>query len=214
LKNHFLIIWFKKFGTMSIVYRTDIIKLIDDKELIIEPMLDNAKQIGEVSIDLRLGIDFLIPSRTRNPYIDIDHDTKPLRPHFKKTRRQFGEQLILYPNQTVLCSSLEYIKLPQNIMAEVKLRSSYNRLGLSLATMVQPGYCGCISLELSNLNNNAINLTTGARVAQISLFKIPVMSDYFHRTRKYMCQVRPVLSQASNDSELQLLKEIRSKYRR
>ena len=138
---------------MSIITREKLADLLESKKLIIDPILDIKKQVGELSIDLRLGIDFLITSYTRNPYIDVDFDEKRIDNHFKKTRRQIGDQIILYPHQTVLASTLEYVKLPSNVFCELKTRSSYNRLGLSVSTIIQPGYTGCFSLELTNNNH-------------------------------------------------------------
>jgi dCTP deaminase len=194
---------------MSIITREKLADLLESKKLIIDPILDIKKQVGELSIDLRLGIDFLITSYTRNPYIDVDFDEKRIDNHFKKTRRQIGDQIILYPHQTVLASTLEYVKLPSNVFCELKTRSSYNRLGLSVSTIIQPGYTGCFSLELTNNNLSAIKLTTGSRVVQAIFHTVDTELDYLHSARKYLCQVRPVVSMADKDEELKKLKTIR-----
>jgi len=194
---------------MSIITRANLTELLSSRRLVIDPILDEAKQIGELSIDLRLGIDFLITSYTRNPYIDIDFDGKRIDNHFKKTRRQIGDQIVLYPHQTVLASTLEYIKLPSDVFCELKTRSSYNRLGLSVSTIIQPGYTGCFSLELTNNNLSAIKLTTGSRIVQAIFHKVDTELDYLHSVRKYLCQVRPVVSRADKDEELKKLKSMR-----
>lgn len=194
---------------MSVWTRKVFERALKDGRLVIDPILDSDKQIGEMSIDLRLGIDFLVTSYTRNPYIDVDYKVKRIDGHFKKTRRQLGDQIILYPNQTVLASTLEYIKLPSNVYCEIKTRSSYNRLGISVSTIVQPGYTGCLSLELTNNNLSAIKLTTGTRIVQAMFYPVNSELDYQHTIRKYLCQVRPVASRADKDDELEKLKRIR-----
>ena len=50
-----------------------------------------------------------------------------------------GDTFLLHPHQTVLASSLEYIKLPDNILAQLTMRSTYSRMGLQLSSNVQPG---------------------------------------------------------------------------
>lgn len=196
---------------MGILTRNKLEEKLADGTLVIDPILDKKKQLGEMTIDLRLGIDFLITSYTRNPYIDVDYKVKRLDSHFKKTRRQLGDQIILYPGQTVLASTLEFVKLPSDVYCELKTRSSYNRLGISLSTILQPGYTGCCSLELTNNNLNSIKLTTGSRVVQALFHSVDSELDYHHTVRKYLCQVRPVVSKADKDDELQRLKRIRNK---
>lgn len=187
--------------------KTEIRKLYDDNELIIRPLLSD-DQFGEVTLDLRLGTDFLVSIQGREPFIDAtgNLNSRPIHSFFQDTKRLLGEEFYLHPHQTVLCSSLEYIKIPDDIFITLSTRSSYNRLGISLNSIVQPGYCGCISLELTNNNNNPIKLLVGASIIQARFFKLNESTQYFNRSRKYSCQVRPVPSRANNDSDLKLIR--------
>src|SRR5262245_24185026 len=79
----------------------------------IEPLLDES-QIGEVTIDLRLGYDFLVSIVTRRPYIGLVRDDSSFRSmlsYFQPTRRDLGERFILYPDQVALTTTLEYVAL-------------------------------------------------------------------------------------------------------
>lgn len=184
-----------------------ITKLIEENEFIVRPLLNKDKQIGAMSLDLRLGTDFLVSFLGREPYIDVSKSSfdRPIRNFFAPTRRKVGETFILHPHQTVLCSSLEYIRFPNNIGADLFMRSSYTRLGLSLSTMIQAGYCGCLSIELTNTNNNPVQLRVGARIFQAKLFKLDTETNYDYPNRKYVCQVRPEVSKANLDLELDIL---------
>ena len=166
--------------------------------------------MGQVSIDFRLGTDFLVSFLGREPFIDVSgtDDAKPVKSFFDSTRRRFGETFLLHPNQTVLCSSLEYIKLPDNVFGVLNIRSSYARLGLSISTIIQAGYTGCISIELTNVNNNPIRLRVGARIFQIRFFQGNKETPYNTGNRKYLCQVRPIISKAVLDKDLSILKKI------
>jgi len=73
---------------------------------------------------------------------------------------------------------------------------------------VQPGYCGCLSLELTNNNNNALKLRVGAAIIQARFYRFEKEVDYFNIVRKYACQVRPVPSKANSDIELEILKKL------
>jgi dCTP deaminase len=192
--------------------KKDLLELYTKNELIIRPLLSE-DQFGEVTLDLRLGTDFLVSIQGREPFIDATGYlyARPIHSFFQETKRLLGEEFYLHPHQTVLCSSLEYIKIPDDIFITLSTRSSYNRLGLSLNSIVQPGYCGCLSLELTNTNNNPIKLLVGASIIQARFYKLNDSTDYFKSGRKYSCQVRPVPSKANDDSDLQILRGLFSK---
>ena len=73
------------------------------------------------------------------------------------------------PGQFVLATTMEYIKLPNDLTAFVEGRSSLGRMGLFIqnAGWVDPGFSGEITLELFNANRCAIELRTGRRVGQL-----------------------------------------------
>lgn len=182
----------------------------DATGLWIEPLLDE-KQVGELTIDLRLGYDFLVSIVTRRPYIGIARDDERFRPistYFQPTRRELGERFILYPDQVVLATTLEYVALPSDCYADVLTRSSYTRLGIALSTMVQPGFRGCFSVELFNHGNNPIELVVGAKMFQMRLTKLADGLTYGGLDRKYFGNVRPTPSRAADDDDLLRLRTI------
>lgn len=190
--------------------KNEIQTLIARGEMVITPILDQS-QINDITVDFRLGTDFLVTISGSNPFIDAslnNNDRFPIKSSFQATRRKLGETFLFHPNQTVLASSLEYIKMPQDIYAELSMRSSYLRLGLSVSAIVQPGYCGCISLELTNANKVPLNLTVGAAIVHARFFKISGKSNYFYKKRKYMCQVRPLMSAVAVDGDFSILHKI------
>ncbi|MBN8853030.1 MAG: dCTP deaminase [Sphingobacteriales bacterium 50-39] len=201
------------YGT-SCLLKTEIKSLIESKKLYLRPLLDEA-QIGEIGIDLRLGYDFLVSIQGREAFINaskndwIDGGTqRNINQFFQTTRRQIGETFILHPHQTVLAVSLEYVRLPDNCFMKLYMRSSYSRLGITISTIAQPGYCGCLSLELTNNNNNPINLTVGARIIQGLVYRLATDVPYFYSARKYVCHVRPEPSAITADKDLIILNDL------
>ena len=191
--------------------KNEILPLIEENKLIVRPLIDRESQVNEISIDFRLGCDFLVSIQGRESYINAsfnDNKSGSVDSFFQETRKKVGETFLLHPNQTVLASSLEYIKLPNHIFAILSMRSSYSRLGLTISSVLQPGYCGCISLELTNTSKSPINLTVGACLFQARFAQINESQNYFSRKRKYMCQVRPQITQFNEDSDLQILNNI------
>jgi dCTP deaminase len=198
----------------SCLSKSEINDFISEGKLHIRPLLESS-QVGEIGIDFRLGTDFLVSIQGREAFINasknewIDRgNQRDIYQFFQTTRRQIGETFILHPHQTVLAVSLEYIKLPENCFMKLYMRSSYSRLGITISTIAQPGYCGCLSLELTNNNNNPINLTVGARLVQGIIYRLNSSAPYFSSPRKYVCQVRPEPSAITADSDLNILNEM------
>lgn len=186
----------------------------ESDSLFIDPLLEDS-QIGQVTIDLRLGYDFLVSILTRKPSIETSINPnnqyhRAIGSYFQETRRDLGEKFVLYPNQVVLCTTLEYVSLPPNVYADILSRSSYTRLGIPINTMVQPGFRGCVPLELFNHGNSPVELVVGSRVCQARFFEIENNVGYIDGTkkRKYFGHVRPTVSSADTDSEMSKLVQI------
>ncbi len=201
---------------MELLNKKNILKLLSSNDfdsLFIDPLIDE-KQIGSVTIDLRLGYDFLVSIFTRKPFIELtkeqDHFNRGISSYFQETRREIGEKFILYPGQVVLSTTLEYVALPPNVYADILSRSSYTRLGIHINTMLQPGFRGCAPLELFNHGNNAVELVVGSKICQVRLFKLDEEAPYqTDSSRKYFGDVRPKISKADQDKDIEFLSRLK-----
>jgi dCTP deaminase len=184
-----------------------------DQCLRIDPLLDKS-QIGEVTIDLRLGADFIVSILTRKPFINtakVDDSFRDINTYFNITRRDIGDTFILYPDQVVLGTTLEYVCLPTDCYADIISRSSYTRLGIHVNTMIQPGYRGCFGVELFNHGNSPVELIVGSRLFQMRVFELDQQRQYeAEGRRKYLGNVRPTASRAPEDAEHPNLLAIRA----
>lgn len=183
----------------------------DDNTLFINPLLDKG-QIGNVTVDLRLGYDFLVSILTRKPSIDTgalcDDEHRAISSYFQETRRELGDRFVVYPHQLVLATTLEYLALPNDVMADILPRSSYSRLAIPVWTMLQPGFRGCVPIELVNHGNTPVELVVGCRVCQARFLNLSDEHNYLSESpsRKYFGNVRPVVSAADRDSEIEILR--------
>ena len=139
-------------------------ELIESGKLVIEPFDESCIQCS--SIDLRLGEE--IGMYEGSYMIDIKKNT------FKIEVQRIEEEFIIMPRQFVLATTLEYIKLPEDITAFVEGRSSLGRLGLFIenAGWVDAGFEGQITLELFNANKRPIKLYKGMRICQLVFAKL------------------------------------------
>jgi dCTP deaminase len=178
----------------------------DPGSLFLDPLLTK-EQVGAVSVDLRLGYDFLVSVLTRRPAIEphpMDNQKKRgIHSYFQETRRRLGERFVLYPHQVVLSTTVEYLSLPIDIYADISTRSSYARLGIGISTMMQPGWRGAVPLEIFNHGNTPVEVVAGSCICQARFYKIDNQAEYMGgASRKYFGTVRPAVSKADMDSEL------------
>ena len=124
------------------------------------------------SVDVRLDRFFRVFENHRYPHIDPAEDqpelTQPVEPEDDKP-------FILHPGEFVLGQTLEWVELPDDLVARLEGKSSLGRLGLlihSTAGYVDPGWKGNLTLELSNVANLPIALYYGMRIGQISFFRM------------------------------------------
>ncbi len=148
-------------------------QLENRKDFKVTPILD-PEQIGEGSINLRLGTHFIVTKASNLASFDpkklLGQEIRRFQQHVS---RSFGERLVLHPRRLVLSATFEYIALPDEYAALVLSRSSYGRVGLVVATAayVHPGWKGCLTLELSNIAEIPLELRCGAPIAQLVVFR-------------------------------------------
>jgi deoxycytidine triphosphate deaminase len=77
------------------------------------------------------------------------------------------------PGECLLGSLVERFRMNAvNVVAEVKGKSSWARKFLTIhaAGLIDPGFCGDITLEMKNDGHARIQLFPGDRIAQVSFF--------------------------------------------
>ena len=168
---------------MSVLSNTAIKSAILGRRLYVSPILD-IDQIGACSIDLRMGTVALTPRARGISHVDpIEMPAEDLSKGYIRERRRrqklerhdipFREYFLLHPGMLTLTPTLEWVKLPKNLMGVVTARSSWAREGLNIATasFINPNYEGIITLELANLGQVPIKLYPGLRIAQIAFYE-------------------------------------------
>jgi dCTP deaminase len=145
------------------------------RRLVVCPILNLSEQLrdGQASLDIRLGCEFALVAPSAFGSVDeistAGHEPPPLSNLYRRLYVPLGGALVIHPHQLVLAQALEYLRLPADLMAYVVGRSTWGRLGLVVATAigVQPGYAGCLTLELRNLGEAPLTLRPGQTIAQL-----------------------------------------------
>jgi dCTP deaminase len=190
---------------VSVLGRRRLIEVLEncnsDQRLVVTPLL-NPEQVGEASIDIRLGNDFVVTRRGNLPCIDPAGSTQRSVRFNARHYAKFGSKFFLHPNELVLASTLEYVCLPKNLAAWVTSRSRWGRVGLIIATAtaIQPGFAGTITLELVNLGEVPLVLYPGLLVAQIIFSDCDGATGY---GGSFSQQVDPGQGNVSADSDIE-----------
>jgi dCTP deaminase len=144
--------------------------------LVITPLLEREKMFSASSdadsIDLRLGTYFLLPQVPPVPF------TYPCKDSGKQSHVRvhvpLGSYLVVPAHETVLGSTLEFIKLPNDLSGEILTKSSVARTFtvIETAPWIHPSYRGCLTLEIANASNTPLILYPGRLIAQLILMEL------------------------------------------
>ena len=181
---------------------------IQQDSLVITPRPDfNDDDQGSASIDLRLGTWFLSLRPARIQCLQVDDPTQDeqiAKAHYVR----FGDRFILHPRNFVLGITLEWLRLPPDLAGTVLGKSSWGRRGLVIATAtaVQPGFTGCLTLELANVGEIPIELKPGILICQLSLETV-LSSVESGPSSQFSTSRRPRLGSVKSDDTARALED-------
>jgi dCTP deaminase len=129
------------------------------------------------SVDLHVDRYFRVFRNHSQRVIDVKEDQEELTELVEIVE---DAALILHPNEFVLGSTLERVRLPDDLVGRLEGKSSLGRLGLlihSTAGFVDAGWDGHLTLELSNVANLPITVYPGMKIGQISFIAMTTPAD-------------------------------------
>jgi len=155
-------------------------RLVRESRIRIDPW-DEAL-VQPASVDLRLGDSFRVFHNYRVTSIDLRDPPSNLT---EEVRVESGEPFVIHPGEFALGRTMEWVELPDDIVARIEGKSSLGRLGLivhATAGFCDPGWKGTLTLELNNLTRVPIKLYAGLPIAQLSFMTLdaPALRPYGH----------------------------------
>lgn len=89
-----------------------------------------------------------------------------------------AEPLVLPAKGFRLASTQEYFRMPDNVCAVVHDKSTHARYGIALQnTFIDPGWCGYLTLEVSNNSDATWEFEVGTPIAQIVFQKLVAAAE-------------------------------------
>lgn len=176
---------------MSVITKNKILEKIKSGEISFKPELDSYQLQGH-SVDLRLGFTFMVPkswhmtSKGREAF-DITHFDKQSREYFDIVELEQGQYFDLLPQEYILVSTFESLKIANNLMAVLYPRSSTNRKGMSLdlTGIIDAGYEGQLILPIrNNTQSQTVRLFPGERLCQVVFEELTESVEHISKYHK------------------------------
>lgn len=148
--------------------------------------------LSSYGYDLRVANEFKIFTNVYNSIVD------PKNFHDDAFIQKDSEVCIVPPNSFALARSVEYFRIPRDVLTICLGKSTYARCGIIVnVTPFEPEWEGYVTIEISNTTPLPAKIYANEGIAQVLFFKASEQCDvsYADRQGKYMRQVGITLPQ-------------------
>src|SRR5437762_12653971 len=128
-----------------------IARLLDEGRIEIDPYDESLLQPS--SVDVRVDRYFRVFHNNRYPYIDVREEQEDLT---ELVEVEEDTAFVLHPGEFVLGSTLERVRLPDDLVARLDGKPSLGRLGLrihSTAGCIDPAWDAPVTPQLATVPN-------------------------------------------------------------
>jgi dCTP deaminase len=164
------------------------------KEGMIEPFEQSQVRSGVISFgvssygyDMRVADEFRIFTNVHSPVVDPKEFDDKSFVEFK------GDVCIVPPNSFALARSVEYFRIPRNVLTICVGKSTYARCGIiTNVTPLEPEWEGYVTLEISNTTPLPAKIYANEGIAQVLFFQADpddvCETSYADKKGKYQAQ--------------------------
>ena len=158
----------------------------------IEPFVEKQMREGVISYglssygyDIRIADEFKIFTNINSSIVDVKNFDPRSFVDFR------GDVCIIPPNSFALARTVEYFRIPRNVITVCLGKSSYARCGIIVnVTPLEPEWEGIVTLEVSNTTPLPAKIYAGEGIAQVLFFESdePCETSYADKKGKYQAQ--------------------------
>ncbi len=173
------------------------IKQMAHEQGMIEPFVDSQVRQGVISYgvssygyDIRIADEFKIFTNVYSAIVD----PKNFDPHSMIDFK--GDVCIIPPNSFALARTIEYFRVPRNVLTVCLGKSTYARCGIIVnVTPFEPEWEGYVTLEISNTTPLPAKVYANEGIAQVLFFEADEVCEisYADRKGKYQKQQAIIL---------------------
>ena len=163
----------------------------------IEPFAENQVRNGVISFgvssygyDIRVANEFKIFTNVYSAVVDPKNFDPKSMVDFK------GDICVIPPNSFALARTVEYFRIPRDVMTVCLGKSTYARCGIIVnVTPFEPEWEGYVTLEISNTTPLPARIYANEGIAQVLFFQADEVCDtsYADKKGKYQKQEAIVL---------------------
>ncbi len=171
-------------------------KMVQEKRMI-EPFADSQVREGVISYglssygyDIRVADEFKIFTNVYSAMVDPKHFDVRSMVDFK------GDVCIIPPNSFALGRTIEYFRIPREVLTICLGKSTYARCGIIVnVTPFEPEWEGYVTLEISNTTPLPARIYANEGIAQVLFFLADELCEtsYADKKGKYQAQKSIVL---------------------
>lgn len=173
------------------------IKEYAKKSKMIEPFIATQVRKGVISYglssygyDFRIADDFKIFTNVNNAIVDPKNFDPKSFVNFK------GRECVIPPNSFVLGRSVEYFRIPRDVLGVCVGKSTYARCGIVVnVTPLEPEWEGFITVEVSNTTPLPARIYAGEGICQVIFIcgRKECITSYADKKGKYQGQKKLTL---------------------
>ncbi|MFQ3633501.1 dCTP deaminase [Roseiflexus sp.] len=142
--------------------------------------------LSSYGYDMRVADEFKVFTNVFNTLVDPKHfDPRS----FVDIR---GDYCDIPPNSFALARSVEYFRIPRNVLCIVLGKSTIARCGIIVnVTPLEPEWCGYVTIEISNTTPLPARIYANEGIAQVLFLESdePPLMSYADKAGKYQNQV-------------------------
>lgn len=104
----------------------------------------------------------------------------------------FDDAVVIHPWTFYRGTTLDYLRLPNDVIAQLSGRSTVGRMGVVIhltAGVIDPGFEGELTLEIVNYSSETVELPVGSRVGQLLFLRLDRETDGYNG--QYQGQIGP-----------------------
>ena len=168
------------------------IKRMAREQRMIEPFVDDQVRAGVISYgvssygyDVRVGDEFKVFTNVYNTVVD------PKNFDSKSFVDIQADVCIIPPNSFALASTVEYFRIPRDVLTVCLGKSTYARCGIIVnVTPFEPEWEGHVTIEISNTTPLPAKIYANEGIAQVLFFQSdePCARSYKDKKGKYQAQ--------------------------
>lgn len=158
----------------------------------VTPFAEQRSRKGKISYGASsYGYDFRLADEYKIPEFNAAKTSDPKKMEQIPFRDHKGRSCLIPPNSFILARSLEYFRIPRDVMVICQGKSTYARSGVIVnVTPLEPEWEGYITIALVNTAPIPAKVYSGEGIAQCVFFRAEseCLISYADRKGKYQAQ--------------------------